>query len=405
MKNTNYRVVKKRTAYQVTAIILAIVAILTLYSVALHRSLMQVGAQQIGVDGQAIAGAVAQNIMADIGAYKTQQDSLDPQSEYYQRMQRYMAQIVQSSDAVYVFTERRVSEDSVESILHSEPAGDLPQSLPGTAFPSDDQREATLTGGRPSHSELYEDPLQGQLINAYSPIYDSDGSIIGLAGVSVSALPFAASLFNTYMKVGFFSVMVLSVLTAFLVKISPDIYSMAFRDELTGAYNKRYLKRFLSRWVKRSKRTGIPVSILHIDVDRLSDINAQYGRDFGNQVLQYFSKRVINTLRGTDCYARFGGEEFLVVLPGTVADMAGRIGERIRKIAEKNDIYNITKQLGIKATVSIGVAQLDHRTNDINKMLREAEQALGVAKQQRNSVAVHSKGEALIVCPEAKKVS
>lgn len=148
----------------------------------------------------------------------------------------------------------------------------------------------------------------------------------------------------------------------------------AYKDILTGLYRREILYDLIEKEFHRSKRYGYHFSILMIDIDNFKKINDTYGHLFGDKVLKKVAETIRKTLRSSDIAIRYGGEEFLVILPHTDLESAKIVGERLRKTIEKLDID------GIKITISIGIADnsLSPRLEDL---IRKADQALYIAKR------------------------
>ncbi|MGZ3360170.1 MAG: diguanylate cyclase [Xanthobacteraceae bacterium] len=160
----------------------------------------------------------------------------------------------------------------------------------------------------------------------------------------------------------------------------------AATDALTGHWNRRALDDVLKQQLHRRAASGKPFSILMLDIDFFKHINDEFGHMVGDDVLRAFAQRLREFLRGDDFCARFGGEEFVVVLPDTSLDTAMEIGERIRKgIAEAPLLI----QPSVKATVSIGVAAME-RVQSIHELFAAADAAVYLAKNGgRNQVRSH----------------
>jgi two-component system cell cycle response regulator len=163
---------------------------------------------------------------------------------------------------------------------------------------------------------------------------------------------------------------------------------MAVTDGLTGLHNRRYLERHLAAMVQQAVARQKPLSVLVLDIDHFKPINDNYGHAVGDDVLREFSRRVRKTVRGFDRACRFGGEEFVVVMPDTDAALALVVGERLRqKIA--TDRFNVpNSDGGIDVTVSIGIASLVSSADTPEALLKRADDALYRAKRAgRNRVA------------------
>jgi diguanylate cyclase (GGDEF)-like protein len=162
------------------------------------------------------------------------------------------------------------------------------------------------------------------------------------------------------------------------------IEELAELDELTGASNRRSIMRMLEEAIARARRTGSPCSIALIDLDWFKRINDAYGHPTGDEVLRTFSITMFANVRNVDRFGRYGGEEFLLVLPDMDADRAMRALDRLRAIIADLDWSAFSP--GMRVTMSAGVAMLDpNETSDL--LLARADSALYVAKAQgRNRI-------------------
>ncbi|MGA8897925.1 MAG: diguanylate cyclase [Bradyrhizobium sp.] len=162
------------------------------------------------------------------------------------------------------------------------------------------------------------------------------------------------------------------------------IEQLAELDDLTGSFNRRCIMRFLDDEVARADRVNAPCSIALIDLDWFKRINDTYGHPTGDEVLRTFAITVFANIRGVDRFGRYGGEEFLLVLPDTALETAARMLERLRTIVADLDWSAFA--LGMQVTVSAGVATLNpNETSDT--FLARADSALYKAKAQgRNRI-------------------
>jgi diguanylate cyclase len=162
------------------------------------------------------------------------------------------------------------------------------------------------------------------------------------------------------------------------------IEELAELDELTGSLNRRCIMRMLEEEVSRSQRTRAPCSIALIDLDWFKRINDTYGHPTGDEVLRAFAITVFANIRNFDRFGRFGGEEFLLVLPNTSQPAALRILDRLRAIIADLDWSAFSS--GMRVTVSAGIATLK-RDDTTDTILARADRALYEAKAQgRNRV-------------------
>lgn len=163
------------------------------------------------------------------------------------------------------------------------------------------------------------------------------------------------------------------------------IEELAELDELTGSFNRRCIMRMLDDETTRARRGKTPCSIALVDLDWFKRINDAYGHPTGDEVLRTFAITVFANIRDIDRFGRYGGEEFLLVLPDTPGDDAARILERLRQIIADLDWTAFSP--GMRVTISAGVATLrGDETPDT--FLARADNALYVAKAQgRNRIA------------------
>src|SRR5688572_3012146 len=159
---------------------------------------------------------------------------------------------------------------------------------------------------------------------------------------------------------------------------------LAIRDELTAAYNRRFLLETLARERSRAERLAEPFSVCLVDLDHFKSINDTHGHGAGDAVLRHFAALAPRGLRGIDTFGRFGGEEFLLVLPGTDRQGALAVAERLRAATEATAWPDLPA--GQRVTVSVGVAT-HAKGEDVTNLLHRADQALYQGKHAgRNRV-------------------
>jgi len=164
------------------------------------------------------------------------------------------------------------------------------------------------------------------------------------------------------------------------------IEQLAIRDELTGTYNRRLLLETLARERSRFERLGAPLSVCLIDLDHFKAINDSLGHAAGDAVLGHLPQAATAALRGLDVFGRFGGEEFLLLLPGTELQGARAVAERMRAAVEAAEFPGLPR--GRRVTVTIGVAELA-RGEDLTGLLARADRALYAGKAAgRNQVSL-----------------
>lgn len=164
---------------------------------------------------------------------------------------------------------------------------------------------------------------------------------------------------------------------------------MSVRDELTGLYNRRYMNEVLDREYSRAKRYDSDLSCLLIDMDFFKQINDSYGHIFGDHVLRSFAGMLRENVRESDFCFRFGGEEFMVLLPNTDIEGANNTAEKLRVMVEAKSFED--GQNSTHLTISVGSVSLkQHRPPDMRSMLAFADKALYRAKSDgRNRLKMY----------------
>ena len=146
-------------------------------------------------------------------------------------------------------------------------------------------------------------------------------------------------------------------------------------DELTGALNRRYLNLIVDREIQRSRRYKHKFSVLIADLDNFKTINDTFGHLAGDRALRFFAKNIKDSLRSADSVIRYGGDEFIIIMPNTDIEGAKRVGERIITLLKSRDFE------GIKLSASIGVATFPEHGNSWDEVFQAADQALYTSKR------------------------
>lgn len=162
---------------------------------------------------------------------------------------------------------------------------------------------------------------------------------------------------------------------------------LAVTDQLTGLHNRRYMASQLDALVRRAGAGGDPVAVLVIDIDHFKKINDSFGHAIGDEVLREFAVRLASNVRAIDLPVRFGGEEFVVVMPDTELDHAHRIAERIRLHVAGSPFRVMGGEELLTVTISIGVAASLGEADTPADLVKRADEAMYEAKAKgRNRV-------------------
>lgn len=202
--------------------------------------------------------------------------------------------------------------------------------------------------------------------------------IMSLAYVSTLATQFAPILLVAYIT---------TMLSADTRNAMSRIKLLSETDELTGIYNRRALLAILERMLNLSNRYSHPLSILMIDADGLKDVNDKMGHEAGNRLLKMTVKSIQEQMRDTDIVARFGGDEFVVLLPETSCKDSFEVAERVRRAT---DTKFVNRREELPTTVSIGIACFPDHGNEAATLLEKADAAMYLSKNKgKNHVTVY----------------
>ncbi len=171
-------------------------------------------------------------------------------------------------------------------------------------------------------------------------------------------------------------------------ELQEKLQEQAVRDPLTGLYNRRFLDTIVSRELGRCEREALHLSIMMIDVDHFKAVNDTYGHPGGDEVLKGLSALLLENVRVVDVACRFGGEEFLLMLPGLAPEHALERAEQCRAAFAAAEI-NVEGQV-VRATISVGIAVYPQHGQTLADLTRCADVALYQAKEGgRNRVVLY----------------
>jgi diguanylate cyclase (GGDEF)-like protein len=152
-------------------------------------------------------------------------------------------------------------------------------------------------------------------------------------------------------------------------------------DALTGLYNFRHFNKVLQAEMDRSKRSGIPTSLVMVDIDYFKKINDEYGHEVGNQALKFVSDILAAEVRTTDVVCRYGGEEFTIIFPETHLNMAVKVADRIRETIDysileigENKIH-LTASMGASVYLKTSIISIEEFIDSADQYLYEAKQS------------------------------
>jgi diguanylate cyclase (GGDEF)-like protein len=150
-------------------------------------------------------------------------------------------------------------------------------------------------------------------------------------------------------------------------------------DDLTKLHNARYLRQFLLNEIRRARRYGSSVSALFLDLDDFKQVNDAHGHLAGSHVLMEMAAVILSSIRDTDAVARYGGDEFVIVLPDTGIELAGTVAERIREKIARH-LFHAGRNLKLSLTASFGVAAFPEHASSPQQLIACADTAMYEAK-------------------------
>jgi len=174
--------------------------------------------------------------------------------------------------------------------------------------------------------------------------------------------------------------------------LQEKLYEQTIHDPLTGLHNRRFLDEIMPHQINQAKRDNLPVSFLMMDLDHFKALNDKYGHDMGDLMLKHVARTLTENTRASDYAFRYGGEEFLVILPATPSQEAHLISERWHQKLQEHNIYSCGEK--IIATISIGIAAYTPDQPATENALVNADTAMYQAKAQgRNRTIIYEAKE------------
>jgi diguanylate cyclase (GGDEF)-like protein len=164
---------------------------------------------------------------------------------------------------------------------------------------------------------------------------------------------------------------------------------LSFTDELTKVFNRRYFNQRFEREMQRAQRYGRTLSLIMLDIDHFKTFNDTHGHLWGDQILKQVAQILEKSLRKADILARFGGEEFVVLLPEIDKEHGRKVAEKLRRAIERTDFPNAATQPLGRLTISLGLAAFPEDAKEAEALLDHADQGLYLAKSRgRNQIGL-----------------
>ena len=344
-------------------------------------------------NAKGIAVSIAQALSMDIEEYKAFLETGNVNSDYYHKMQAYFHSIKEVSNVKFIYTERKVDEKTSEYELDAEPIGSPAFSPPGEKEENNPQKEIVYSTKAPTAYRADVFSKWGKLLGAYAPIFDRDGEVLGVVGVDIDGTHIYGNLSRLNIALVAIYVFITALSLTSIWKFSSNILDPLLKDKMTGAYTKRYFESFLGHEITHSVRARKDLALMMFDLDHFKNINDTYGHVFGDKVLTTISEIIKKSLRPTDYFVRYGGEEFIAMIENTDIKHVLEAAERIRSSIEARQIFNPEKNLSVNVTISIGVAGLNNTAISPKELVERADTALYAAKVTRNTVSLYNSNQ------------
>jgi diguanylate cyclase (GGDEF)-like protein len=193
------------------------------------------------------------------------------------------------------------------------------------------------------------------------------------------------AVYNVVVSISCASLIYFLLLLMLFERLNEKLVVQAMRDSLTDVYNRRAFEEIAFREISGARRSGMPLALIVCDIDRFKAINDTFGHLAGDEVLLDVARLLRANLRDEDTLCRWGGDEFVALLPRAGSEDAHQAARRIA-LAFENGLFHVAKTQ-IPVSVSLGVAAGDRLNGDLPALLQEADQAMYRAKQRFREAA------------------
>ena len=322
-----------------------------------------------------------------------QREALRASEDHFRMLAEDMADIVWKADAQMRFTYINTADQKVrgfprEEVIGSSFRDNLTMQGQGILDEQIRKRQEIALSADKGIALKYELPMRhkndGEVWIEMSsvPIYGSDGSISGYQGVGrdiSTRKQHEAELLQSHQQ--------LENRLHAVAEEKSVLQELTMRDSLTGLHNRRFLDAALSRELARSEREGNRLAVIVMDLDHFKNVNDQYGHAAGDETLKMLAELLKRGARESDLICRYGGEEFVAIMPGMSADQALERAESWRNQLEETIIVCGDSKISI--TLSAGIAVFPDHGNTPNLLLSGADKMLYKAKGEgRNRISV-----------------
>lgn len=360
--------------------VFSIISALSLYG-SIHNLLIE----EKGKKALSVSIAVAKIVEQDYPSFQKLLDAKEYREgqydeDYYIKMQQIFQEINVQSGVKFVYCGKRLSTEKMVYLFDGESPGSKLFSPLGSVDDLDELEKMVYADQRPRYSSIVNNSVWGDLLTGVCPITDPyTGEAVAHIGVDVSAEQISSSL-KGIKELIFFNAFLFTVIISFIIYrlLSTNLFFME-TDYLTGLHSKGYEERFVEQLIKKSTMSGKSFPLIMIDFDDFKAINDLYGHHFGDSVLKQVAKIIQICTRSIDCCARYGGDEFIIVLPEANLEYASFVCQWVLNEVSKLDVRAKDGQ-SVPVSISIGVA-LWKKGMNFEQILEHADKALYQSKR------------------------
>lgn len=376
-------------------IIISVLSIISAFSI--YNTIESLIIKEKGEKAMSVSVAVANLVEQDLDSFRVflkvdHYEDGNYDAAYYQKMQQIFHDIQETSDVKFIYCCKRISKDEIIYIFDGEdPESELFSPL-GSKDDFDSIEQAAYDSNMPSFSSMINDTQWGKLITGVTPIIDpSSGKVIAHIGVDVSAEQIQNSLMKIKNIIFLNSIVFIIVTSLIIYQLLCMSTVFTENDYLTGLRSKGYMERFLEQLIKKSTASGKAFPLIMIDFDDFKMINDEYGHQFGDTVLKSVSDILKVCTRSVDCCARYGGDEFVIILPEANLEYATIVCQWLLKEISSLRLHTKNDAAAqISVSISIGAALWENNMTKEQIMVR-ADKALYHSKRTgKGKMAVYT---------------
>jgi diguanylate cyclase (GGDEF)-like protein len=373
---------------------LIITALVAVPGYVIYNKTASVIVEEQGISAMNQSIAVAALLAEDIDSYRILMDAEaapagTPEAAYYERMCDVFREIKAKTGAFYLYTEKILSHQEYIYILDGEDPSSPNFSPIGTKEDMEDHDYDLYLTGEPYATEIRFYPEWGHLLTGYAPILDPNtDEILGLVGTDVSADDIQALINNIRNVILLSLVLLLLAIGVLLYRVLGSFLLSLETDFLTGLFNKRYFEIRKRNLCAERQNSAASCSVIMLDIDNFKQLNDTHGHPVGDQALKRIADVIKASTRAQDICSRFGGDEFIVMLPGAGVTTAELVAERIRSDVERILLLN-DDALPVTMTVSVGIATGCGGGATADDLIYRADKALYRSKDEgKNRVSI-----------------